>query len=287
MVHVARQAGAKGRVTHWGLIPSEGEFLSSLARVAKEKSLTQANCIAMLIPGEYHIMAVEAPNVPREELRSAIRWKVKDLLEYHVDDATIDVLEIPGDQAPDGKARLMYAVATRNDLVKKRIADFQEARLQLKVIDIPEMAQRNIASRFETADRSIALVSFREWGGLLTFTHQGELLLSRRLEVTSEQLAMPDHRAHYLERVTTDLQRSFENFERRFHRSPIAELLVAPLPDEEALTGHLAANLYLPVKAVQLEELLEFPSGHAPTVQEQSQYFHLFGAALREEVRAL
>jgi MSHA biogenesis protein MshI len=232
-------------------------------------------------------MAVEAPNVPREELKAAIRWKVKDLLEYHVDDATIDVLEIPGDQAPDGKARLMYAVATRNDLVKKRIADFQEARLKLKVIDIPEMAQRNIASRFETVDRSTAMVSFREWGGLLTFTHQGELLLSRRLEVTSEQLSMLDHRTHYLERVATELQRSFENFERRFHRSPIAELLVAPLPEGDVLTGHLAANLYLPVRAIQLQELLEFPAEHAPTVQEQSQYFHLFGAALREEVRAL
>ena len=287
-VQLRRIEGGKPVAAHWGFVPVTGDDASdALARTVKESGLSSSDCMAVLVPGEYHIMAVDAPSVAREELKAAIRWKIKDLLEYHVDDATVDVLEIPGDPAPDGKPRLMYAVATQNELVKKRIADCDRAHLPIKVIDIPEMAQRNIATRFEVAGRTTALVSFREWGGLLTFSQGGELQLTRRLEVSSDQLAQPEHHSHYLERVSTELQRSFENFERRFHRSPINELLVAPLPGVQTLTEYLAANLYVPVRQIELTELFEFPGNQLPGVDEQDKYFHLFGAALREESRAL
>ncbi len=283
-----RVEGGKPVAARWGVVTGTGdEARDGLARTIKEAALSSSDCMVVLVPGEYHIMAVDAPSVAREELKSAIRWKIKDLLEYHVDDATVDVLEIPGDPAPDGKPRLMYSVATQNELVKKRISDCDHAHLSLKVIDIPEMAQRNIATRFEVAGRTTALVSFREWGGLLTFSQSGELQLTRRLEVSSEQLAQPEHRSHYIERVGSELQRSFENFERRFHRSPINELLVAPLLEGQALTQYLAANLYVPVRQIELSELFDFAGDRLPGADEQDKYFHLFGAALREESRGL
>ena len=45
------------------------------------------------------MLSLEAPAVPREELKTAVGWRLKDMLDFHIDDATIDVLAIPGAQA--------------------------------------------------------------------------------------------------------------------------------------------------------------------------------------------
>lgn len=288
VAQVIPSASGKPRAGRWGVIAKVTDDRAvSLAKAAREHNLPRCQCTLLLLPGEYQIMAVDAPNVSRDELKAAIRWKIKDLLDYHVDDATVDVLEIPGELTPEGKARSMYAIAAPNEVIQKRTAAFDEPRLELKVIDIPEMAQRNIASRFEQAERSTAMVSFGQWGGLLTFTQKAELLLARRLEVTSEQLGLPEHRAHYFERVTTELRRSFENLERRFLGAPVGELLLAPLPGEIGLAEHLAANLYVPVRQINLGDVVEFAAGAEMDKSEQWRFFHLFGAALRQEAKAL
>ena len=288
IAHVFLSASGRPQAGRWGVIASEEEGVS-LVKAAKDADLQRFQCTTLLAPSDYQILLVEAPNVMPDELKAAIRWKIKDLLEYHVDDATVDVLDIPGESgtAASGKPRSMYAIATPNSVVQKRTTEFEAAGLDLEVIDIPEMAQRNIASRLEQPDRTTAMVSFWDWGGLLTFTYGGELLLARRLEVSWEQLAQADFRGHYLDRVTAEVQRSLEHLERQFHRFPVGELLIAPVPEEIDLTGHLAANLYVPVRSIGLEAVIDFPADAPADGAEQWRFFHLFGAALRLDAKVL
>jgi MSHA biogenesis protein MshI len=289
IAQVIPSAIGKPLAGRWGLLRSPAPSKDhSLDKITRDEGLQHFQCTTLLGPSEYQILMVDAPSVPRDELRAAIRWRIKDLLEYHADDATVDVLEIPADPGAGGaKPRSMYAIAAPNELVQKRIEAFDAAHLSLKVIDIPEMAQRNVASHFEQPERTTAMVSFRDWGGLLTFSYGGELLLSRRLEVTWDQLALAEHRNHYFERVTTELQRSFEHLERQFHRFPVGELLLAPLPEPTGLAEHLAANLYVPVRAFSLAEVIEFPPDVMAKDAEQWEFFHLFGAAMRVEPKTL
>src|SRR5207249_8187411 len=155
-------------------------------------------------PADYQIVLVEPPKVPTDERKATIRWRIEDLLEYHIADATVDVLEVRAEGDPNGSARAMYAVATPNEVVQKRIALFQDASVPLKVIDIPEMAQRNVAALFESPDKATAMLAFSPWGGMLTISFRGELLLTRRLEVTAVQLGQREHGDHYRERVRSE-----------------------------------------------------------------------------------
>jgi len=287
IAQVVPSATGKPHAGRWEVFPG-GVKEHALEKIAKDKGLQHFQCTTLLGPSEYQILMVDAPNVPREELKAAIRWRIKDLLEYHVDDATVDVLEIPAEPGVGpGKARSMYAIAAPNEIVQKRVEAFEGAHLALKVIDIPEMAQRNVAAHFTQKDRTTAMVSFRDWGGLLTFTYDGELLLSRRLEVTWEQLEVAEHRVHYLDRVTAELQRSFEHLERQFHRFPVGELLVAPLPEPVGLVEHLAGKLYVPVRMFSLSEVIDFPDIPPHKDADEWSFFHLFGAAMRVEAKAL
>jgi MSHA biogenesis protein MshI len=284
--HVQRSGGSRPVATHWSSVASAlSEQADAIQRTVKEQGFGRCLRTTLLEPAEYQILLVEPPKVPADELKAAIRWKIKDLLEYHVDDATVDVFEVRSEG--DAAAKAMYAVATPNQVVQKRIELFEQARVPLRVIDIPEMAQRNVATLFESPDKATAMLAFSSWGGLLTVSFRGELLLTRRLEVTAVQLGQREHGDHYRERVATEITRSLDIFERQRLSVAVGELLLAPLPQDPELERFLQAKLYVPVTSADLPRVMDFAGGGEPTLQDQWEYFHLFGAAMRVEEKAL
>jgi hypothetical protein len=283
-----RYARERPRATQWWSVPvAASEQANSLQGSVKDHGLARSVMTTLLEPADYQILLVEPPRVPAEELKAAIRWKIKDLIEYHVDDATVDVFEVRDGKEAKGQSRAMYAVATPNEVVQKRIGLFEEARLPLRVVDIPEMAQRNIAALFESPEKATALLAFSSWGGLLTISFQGELLMTRRLEVTSVQLGQREHGDHYRERVAIEVTRSLDMFDRQRLSVGVGELLLAPLPQDPELEQYLRGQLYVPVTGADLPRVMDFAGGNEPSIEEQWEYFHLFGAALRVEEKAL
>lgn len=283
---VQRMGDAKAMVELAVFQPADdSRSLAALERAARELKASTFQVGTMLSGGEYQMITVEAPNVPQDELKTAVRWRLKDMLDFHVDDATIDVLDIPVD--PNGHARghSMFAVAARNALIQARQALFAEAGLALNVIDIPEMAQRNISALLETDGRGLAMLSFDGDGGLLTITFKGELYLSRRIDVTIVQLLEPDTDKQQLcfDKITLELQRSLDHFDRQFNYVAVKKLLLAPT-GAPGLHEYLAANLYTPVEAMGLEDV--FDLSRAPAlrdVEQQQRFFLTLGAALRHE----
>jgi len=287
-VHGEHAASGKSAVTRLGEEPLQAGA-HAFEKAARDLHFDRYRCATLLRPGEYHLLLVEAPAVPQAELKSAIRWRIKDMLDYHIDDATVDVLDIPPDTQAAGRGHSMYAVAAKNEIIQERIKAFEEARIPLSVIDIPETAQRNISALHETEGRGAALLYFHHDFGLLTVTCRSELYLSRRIEIGHAQLAgrAPDTRDDLYERIVLELQRTFDHFDRQFHHVPIAKMLLAPEPRDTGLFEHLKANLDIPVERISLHEHLSFPGGEAPDAATQWQLFHLIGASLRHESKVL
>jgi MSHA biogenesis protein MshI len=288
LAHVDRPAQGKPKVDHWGIVKHNETNGAELEQAAKEHEFARYRCATLLHPAEYQLLMVDAPNVPRDELKAAIRWRVKDLLEYHVDDATLDVLDIPVDKDAPGKSHYMYAVAAKNEIVRGQIAQFERAKIALQVIDIPETAQRNIAQLYETADRGIGMLTFDHTGGLFTLSFGGELYLARRLDLSWSQLvsAQESQRQAQFERITVELQRALDHFERQYQNITLSELLLGPMPEDIGLLAFLSAQLYLPLRQVNLADALEFV-GADLSVDQQWQLLHVLGAALRVEAKAL
>lgn len=240
---------------------------------------------ALLSGGEYQLLAVEAPAVPAEELKTAVRWRLKDMLDFPADQATIDILNIPTDKAPAGRASNIFVIAARNSVIEARQNLFIEAKLDLQVIDIPEMAQRNISSLMEPEGRGIAMLSFNGDGGLLTVTFGGELYLSRRVDVAVTQLLDEDHERKHatFDRITLELQRSLDHFERQYSFITVAKLVLAPT-GALGLEEYLSSNLYTRVETLDLGSVLDI--GAVPELKDaagQQRFFLALGAALRED----
>ena len=84
---------------------------------AAAAALRALNLPSMAISGvlqssEYQLALVETPDVPPAELRAAMRWRLRDSIDFRVEDAVIDVFDIPP-QSRGSQGRMMYAVAAR------------------------------------------------------------------------------------------------------------------------------------------------------------------------------
>ncbi|OGS75730.1 MAG: agglutinin biogenesis protein MshI [Gallionellales bacterium GWA2_55_18] len=260
----------------------------SLGKLRRAEKIGACDFITLLAPSEYQMLMVETPNVPANELKTAVRWKIKDSLSYHVEDATIDVLPIPAGKSGSEKARSVYVIAASNITIKKHIALFEQAKINLGMIDIPEMAQRNIASLFEQGDQALAMLAFDENGGLLTFTAGGELYLSRFMEINVGQLldASESLRKQYRDRVEFELQRSLDYFDSQFSYLTVDRVLVC-VPDNTGLVEFLAGKIDTKVERLDLSQVMDISA--VPMLADSefvARALPSLGAALRPERRA-
>lgn len=268
-----------------------GTDTEALVRLAKDWQGRSHAYTTALDSASYQFLPVEAPNVPAAELKAAISWTVTDMIDFRNEEATIDVLSIPFPKDSPQRARSMYAVVARTELTNEVHRRFEGARLPLKVIDVPEMAQRNIAALVEPDGRAIALISSDAGGSLLTISSNGELFLTRRISVSLPQIRTddPDHRIHYQERVALEIQRSIDHFHRQFAWLSVAKLLIAPMGDSDSgLIAVLSDNLDIDVGPLELNEVLDFtPVPELAMPEMQNKYFMALGLALRHEETAL
>ena len=289
VAHVVRSGKARPRLALLRSFARAGSEAEDLSRLRKSLGLQHYRCTTAAEPGSYQIVQLPAPAVPAAELKAALRWSVKDAIDFAVDDALIDALAVPNDDPRGARPPQVLAVAARRERVGARVQAFQRAGIALKVVDVAETAQRNLAALFEEPNRGLAFLAFDERGGLLTFTRNGELYALRHIDVATAALAdaaPAAARDSLYERIALELQRSLDNFDRLFSQVALQRLLVAPLDGRGALLDYLRNNLALPVEAADLDGAFDCAGDVAfGDSTEQAGWLRPLGLALREEVR--
>lgn len=286
VARVERQPAAKPIVRLAAFHPTTPSLSAeALSRVARECDAGVFVGSTLLAGGEYQLLQVESPNVPQDELKTAVRWRLKDMLDFHIDDATIDVLDIPVEKGAANRAHSMFAIAARNSLIQARQDMFAEALAPLSVIDIPEMAQRNISALLEPEGRGLAMLSFDDAGGLLTVSFNKELYLARHFDVTLAMLREQDvERRHAaFDKIALELQRSLDHFDRQYQFVSVSRLMLAPT-GVPSLQDFLSSHMYMPVESINLGDVFDLslaPALQAP--EAQVRHFLTLGAALRQE----
>lgn len=284
VAQVRRGGGEKPAVLAADSYAREGTDLDALKRLRGAKRMDSGRLTTLLRHNQYQLLQLEAPSVPKEELRDAVRWRIKEMVDFPVEQAGIDVFQLPPTPG-SGRPPQIYVVAASHEVLLPLVRLFHEAKTDLAVIDIPELAQRNVAALFEEENRGVALLAFDDDGGRLTFTYGGELYATRHIDIGAPQLAKADDSLGGLfERVLLDVQRSLDNFDRNYSFIPLSRLLVVPFQGGGAFLGYLKANLYQSVDALDLAQVLNLEA--VPALAEparQGEAFLAIGAALRQE----
>ncbi|RIX46938.1 MAG: agglutinin biogenesis protein MshI [Rhodocyclales bacterium GT-UBC] len=281
LAHVISGSAGRPEILSFDSFLLEGGESEALKRLAQGKAFKRYRCSTLLAEGDYHLAQLEAPTVPPDERVQALRWRLKDMVDFSVESAALGVTDIP---SQPGRQANVFAVAAASDVIAQRMTLFAQARINLEAIDIPEMAVRNVAALFEEANRGLAFLVLGERDSLLTITFQGELCLSRRIELSADALAQDDaeRRQQMQERLALELQRTLDNFDRQYSYISVSRLVVASERDVSGLVAGLKDNLYVPVLAMDLAEVADFAAlPELRQLERQAQGVFAIGAALR------
>jgi len=218
--------------------------------------------------GSYNLMQTELPSVPTEELQDAVRWQIRDLLDFPADDAVIETIEF--DDTANGQP-LSFAVAAQRSKVQELVGAVRDgADLDLRAIDIPELSLRALLKEVEGSEQGSARLVLWQNSGLVVITRGEELCMARKVGVGLEALlnaadSEPDAgvdismaQQELLDEAILDIQRSLDFYESNVARRPVRKVLIAPL--EAPLPGlveYLDTYLNPEVGFLDLNQMLE------------------------------
>ena len=257
------------------------------AAVVRGAGLPRLPVSIVLRPEDYQLVLVEAPDVPPAELRAAMRWRLKDAIDFRVEDAVIDVFDVPP-QSRGGQGRMMYAVAARRVAVE-RCATALASAPTFDVVDVPELCLRNLASRLPQAAGGVALLHLGEGSASVILVRGTTFYFSRQTDFRPVQPGAADcDGAAQLDSdgIVLELQRSLDYYERHFDQPPILRIAISPFSDRaQALAEGLNRDTGFEVSSLDLNTLLDCATPIDP--QTQAACLMAVGAAIREERRSL
>jgi MSHA biogenesis protein MshI len=283
---VQRKPGAKPEICWWEDEPWEQDS-RALKRLRRSRSLHRHRLVALLQRSQYQCVAMDSPaDVPRVDWAAAVRWQLRDTVDFAVDSATIAVLAVPEGTSHRDHPQLI-AVAAAADHMRPLLALAADAGTPWQAIDIAETALRNLSALVEPVGRAQALLHCQHDHATLVVTYGGELLSTRQIALA---LWRPDgaadsSRSAAYDQAGLELQRTLDGIERSFGQVTLTRLLITPMPGAQALCDHLNPLLYVPVAPLELAEVLDFsavPELLADPARLNRQLCAI-GAALRED----
>jgi len=264
---------------------SEPEFgAGGLAQLARKIAVPQFQWTLPLARGDYKMIVVPEPAVKAAEMVESVRWSLGTVLDYPVEDASVDWISIPTAKHASQRQPHLYAVVARNAVIQQRAETFRQAKINLNAVDVRETAQRNIAALVEKPGEAIGMVTVNAQGVQITFTFDGELYLDRFIEVplATAVAGDDDSRTRMFERITLQVQRSLDFVHRTLSFMQIGRIVISPLPAPIALREHMAQNIAEPVEMLDLASVFDFSLTPELAPEEaQARYFVALGAALR------
>lgn len=255
------RSGTRGRVRFCAFTQGEpeAELSPELVRMVKDQGLKGAPVVAVLAPGSYSLFQVEVPEVEHDELVSAIRWRVKDLLDFHIDDAVLDLFDMPASSRRGGP-RMTYVVVAKRSLIQRCVDQLEQLGLKIGAIDITELALRNVLAISTAPENFHALLYLPPNYGMIEIVQGDTLYLNRRIEINGSDLEGQGGFGleELYEALVLELQRSLDYHESQFGMGPVSGIsVIAPESRKLQLQVLADSGLATRVSLLDLSERLD------------------------------
>lgn len=230
-----------------------------LSDYLKSRNIGKLPCVVVLPQGQYQLLLVDAPEVPEDEMRQALRWKIKDLISLPLEEVAIEYFHLPQDGA-NARKKMVYVVISELNRLKTIVELFKNTELQLKAIDINDLVMRNLATNLidpQFEGRGVAIARLRQGRGSVSLFKKGNLYLSRQFDL--------DYQAGLLEDLPIDilaleLQRSLDYYERQMGQAaPGVVYICGDGVTEDKITADLRASLASSIQFLDLSAVFTLP----------------------------
>jgi MSHA biogenesis protein MshI len=186
------------------------KLLTEINTYIEDNHLKGTNCCLVLDDKDYQMLSVDPPKVPTEEMAEAVKWKIKDLIQFPVNEAVVDIFSRP--EINGVSQDVVDVVVAHKNIIDRKTDFIKKIDLHLVAIDIPELCYRNYFESTEYHDSNIALVSVRELCGKLVVINKGNVCFSRSFHVDYKGGLFDDIPEN---EIVLELQRSLDYYERQ------------------------------------------------------------------------
>jgi len=283
-IAIAYALAVGSKITVRSYVLQQAEDLTAkqavLQQFVTEQGLQGVHCSYVLSPGEYNLNLVDEPTVPKEEVAKALRWVLKDLVNFPVEDAILDTFELPFVRARDN-TKMIYAATMRKEMIPKIEAFIAPSTLVLKFIDIPELVLKNVVGLHPQEAKGCAFLYLGPKSGRLILSRNQQLCITRAFELKADDLGKdPIRDAKILDALSLEIQRSNDYIGSVFRQNIPNVIILAPtLTNRNILQESFKSSLGSEVFLLRLSELLTFEK--AVKEEEEAEALLAIGAVLR------
>jgi len=238
-----------------------------------------------LSPGSYTLLQIERPPVEDDELVAAARWRVKNMLDYPVDEAVLQVFDAP---QPNERQRspMLNVVAAPARAVREQVGIVRKAGLVPQKVTVAEFALRDLVSPGgESAPAVTIFLTAR--AGMIQVTRNREIYLSRRLDYGLSSVKPVDVLATGIHNtLPLELRRTVDYFDSHFSAGNIRRILAGPAEDNFMSFMRQAAEVVgLDVAPLELNAELHRAASKSSDYGLPEAYFALGGALSLQQTR--
>lgn len=179
---------------------------TKLNAIVQRDNLNNIPVSWLLQPENYQIFIIESLPVEESEIRDALNWRIRSLISHPIEETIMDYFAMPAKKSSTDN-QLIAAVTAWTNSLNKFIEIIENAGLNLKTIDIPELALKRLTSLYEDDARSTGFIYFYNNLALLNITREKTLYFSRHINFTID-IMNPN-----FEQFSLDVLRFFDYFQ--------------------------------------------------------------------------
>jgi MSHA biogenesis protein MshI len=264
--------------------PHWTERQQALNKFVAQRGLLGVDCNYVLGSSDYILTLVDTPNVPQEEMVRAIPWLVRDMINFSIEEAVFDYFELPLPRTRDN-IKMSYVITAKKSSIERIESLIKSSGLILKSIDIPEVAVRNMASRYPSEEGAQVFIQLSPTGGKVIVCCKGMISMIRSFNLNMNPLLATgessEHTGIY-DHLALEIQRSLDYSSSTFNQAAVNYILLMPsVLDDASILSYLTSALGVEIQLLELDQLLKFK--RPISGQEQGQNLIAVGAVLRDE----
>ncbi|MCL5260537.1 MAG: pilus assembly protein PilM [Gammaproteobacteria bacterium] len=223
-----------------------------LTNLITQNNLQRTDCNIVLHPNNYRLLMVNAPNVPENEIKNAVKWQIKDMINFSLDDTVIDIFT---PEEVQKHVKKIYVIAAQKSFLEDIQLAVHNAGLKPVAIDIREFAARNIISRLAPLNETSTFIGIEPENTLMLTTKYNSIQFVRSIPI-GFKICKANNSCTPL---ITEMQRSLHYCDSELKLQPPKQFFIAPNKDVDELTlQSFAKELGKEVKLIDTNTAVSF-----------------------------
>ncbi|KGJ94317.1 hypothetical protein [Colwellia psychrerythraea] len=228
---------------------NSANFTSAVQALHSKRELEGSACL-VLNEAQSQVVQIDKPSLPDNEMNSALKWQIKDLVSVSPNNMVVDYYDAP--MLAGGKEKINVVCAPLDEL-KKLVETTEQGAVKISEITTQEFAFANLLAPQDDANLLVCQQPNEEI--VLIIVKQQKIFFQRRLRgfaqigsKSAEELSFS-----IIDDIGLEIQRSTDYFERQLKQAPIKAIKVLlPIALEKVFVEKLAENSIVPVSLLEL-----------------------------------